>query len=266
MASPKKVEGTCGEHKLAIEDESQNNNERVDFADRGQWLRAAILGANDGLISTTSLMLGVGAAKEDRWSMALSGLAGALAGACSMAVGEFVSVATQRDIEKVAKDGKLCRDHELCDGQIDDNEVKHVNEANIFSPSKVLSNHKIKPSPRRSPLMRVVTEDATRYVEGESLPNPYKAASASALAFLCGSFFPLLPACLVVENTIRIVVIVFITSVALILFGGFGAYLGGSAIRVSALRVLLGGWIAMAVTYGLLKPFDHAGGEKGNQR
>ncbi|GLT26944.1 hypothetical protein SLA2020_019790 [Shorea laevis] len=72
---------------------------RIQWLQRAQWLRAAILGANDGLLSTTSLMLGVGAAKEDRQSIILSGLGGALAGACSMAVGEFVSVSTQRDIE-----------------------------------------------------------------------------------------------------------------------------------------------------------------------
>ncbi|KAL2548914.1 putative membrane protein [Forsythia ovata] len=85
------------EIKISIENEEEKK--MIELIERGQWLRAAILGANDGLLSTTSLMLGVGAAKEDKWLMIISGLAGAVAGACSMAVGEFVSVSTQRDIE-----------------------------------------------------------------------------------------------------------------------------------------------------------------------
>ncbi|XP_031401105.1 vacuolar iron transporter homolog 4-like [Punica granatum] len=83
-----------------MEEIDKQQNTRSEALQRAQWLRAAILGANDGLLSTTSLMLGVGAAREDRQSMVLSGLAGALAGALSMAVGEFVSVSTQRDIEE----------------------------------------------------------------------------------------------------------------------------------------------------------------------
>ncbi|KAI9386055.1 hypothetical protein POPTR_011G146100v4, partial [Populus trichocarpa] len=175
---------------------------------RAQWPRAAILGANDGLLSTTSLMLGVGAAKEDRRYMVLSGLAGAVAGACSMAVGEFVSVSTQKDIEKetvIQEDGK------------------------------------------RSP--EILRED-----DGEEvLTNPYKAAVASGVSFLIGSCVPSLSAVLVAQNVVRIVVIAVVASIALAFFGGFGAYLGGSPIRISAVRILLGGWIAMAITFGLLK-------------
>ncbi|CAN6230126.1 unnamed protein product [Urochloa humidicola] len=70
-----------------------------DLSQRGNWLRAAVLGANDGLVSTASLMLGVGAVKADARAMVISGFAGLLAGACSMAIGEFVSVCSQRDIE-----------------------------------------------------------------------------------------------------------------------------------------------------------------------
>ncbi|KAF2312535.1 hypothetical protein GH714_034994 [Hevea brasiliensis] len=97
MVSPK-ISETCVEHK--VEEADHDNYQRAKRLQRAQWLRAAILGASDGLLSTTSLMLGVGAAEEDGQSMILSGLAGAFAGACSMAVGEFVSVSTQRDIEK----------------------------------------------------------------------------------------------------------------------------------------------------------------------
>ncbi|KAL2501656.1 putative membrane protein [Forsythia ovata] len=76
------VADASSEIKISIENEEEKN--MIELIERGQWLRAAILGANDGLLSTTSLMLGVGAAKEDKWLMIISGLAGAVAGACSM--------------------------------------------------------------------------------------------------------------------------------------------------------------------------------------
>lgn len=199
----------CAEHTLPVTAKTQETTEQVE---RAQWLRAAILGANDGLLSTTSLMLGVGAVKVDRWSMILSGVAGALAGACSMAVGEYVSVSTQRDIEKVA--------------------LAHC------------SNLKTEPSHKNNKML------------SDSLPNPHKAAAASALAFLCGSLVPLASAVFVAKNTTRVVIITIVTSIALAVFGGLGAHVGGSPVRISAVRVLFGGWVAMGVTFGLLKPFQ----------
>ncbi|KAI5385873.1 variant 2, Vacuolar iron transporter 1 [Lathyrus oleraceus] len=79
-----------------VEETEENNN--IDYSQRAQWLRAALLGANDGLVSITSLMLGVGAVNEDIKTMLLAGFAGLIAGACSMGIGEFVSVYTQLDI------------------------------------------------------------------------------------------------------------------------------------------------------------------------
>src|SRR3954469_12162956 len=85
-----------------------NSESSIDFAGRANWLRAAVLGANDGLVSTASLMLGVGAVKHEVRAMVVSGFAGLLAGACSMAIGEFVSVCSQRDVEiaQLDRDGK----------------------------------------------------------------------------------------------------------------------------------------------------------------
>ncbi|KAK2631121.1 hypothetical protein EUGRSUZ_L03379 [Eucalyptus grandis] len=147
--------------------------------------------------------------------MVFSGIAGALAGALSMAVGEFVSVSTQREIE----------------------------QANLEKRASVYAENTAK-----------AKQEAI--CEEEALPNPYKAAAASALAFLCGSLFPLLPAIFVAQHTLRVVFVVVVASIALALFGGVGAHLGGSPVKVSAARVLVGGWIAMGITYGLLKPFD----------
>ncbi|KAE8705022.1 Diacylglycerol acyltransferase family isoform 1 [Hibiscus syriacus] len=229
MASP--------QTSVTVADET---DQRTDLVQRAQWIRAAILGANDGLLSTASLMLGIGAANDDRRSMILSGLAGALAGACSMAVGEFVSVSTQRDIEKASKTDITVR--------LDDVEkIEKMSPVIILDPNLPQGL-----SPGKSPM---VTKAVVTLVQ-DALPNPYKAASASALAFLCGSVIPLSSAAFIEQHVIRIVATAVASSIALLVFGCFGAYLGGSPVRVSAARVVFGGWFAMAITYGLLKPFD----------
>ncbi|KAB2634241.1 vacuolar iron transporter 4-like [Pyrus ussuriensis x Pyrus communis] len=186
------------EHKLPVTDDE--NYTKTEQAQRAQWLRAALLGASGGLLSTTSLMLGVGAAKVDRWTMILSGIAGAVAGACSMAVGEFVSVSTRR----YRKDFSFKTEHE---GE-------------------------------------------------ESLPSPHKAASASALAFLCGSLVPLLSAVFIPQNTIRIAVVVMVASIALAFFGGVGARMGGSPAMPYAFRVLVGGWLPWQSLTACFMPYE----------
>ncbi|CAA2982725.1 Hypothetical predicted protein [Olea europaea subsp. europaea] len=267
----------CSEIKISVENEEEKK--MIDLIERGQWLRAAILGANDGLLSTTSLMLGVGAAKEDKWLMIISGLAGAVAGACSMAVGEFVSVSTQRDIELQAT-----KSNETNTSQVHfvvplsmastssgiphvkttgDNKPSPCNVSQATAGRQPLSHFL---SPLRSPLTKVIARDTllvqstTLYAarqensRGEALPNPIKAAGASGLAFMCGSLVPLLSAMAVAQNKLRVVAIVVASSIALVILGGAGARLGGAPVRVSVLRVVVGGWISMAITYGLLKP------------
>ncbi|KAK1282970.1 hypothetical protein QJS10_CPB22g01543 [Acorus calamus] len=202
MTSP--TEKARADHKLDVPVVAEAEPGRADRTGRAQWLRAAILGANDGLLSTSSLILGVGAAKDaEQRTMVLSGVAGAVAGACSMALGEFVSVSTQRDIEAISS----VRDH------------KEEEEVVV-------------------------------------LPNPVKAAVASGFAFLMGSVVPLLATTFIIDGRWRMMAVVAVTSVALVVFGGGGAYLGGSRVAVSAARVLVGGWIAMGVTYFLLKNFN----------
>lgn len=236
---------------------------------RAQWLRAAILGANDGLLSTASLMLGIGAAaREDQVSMIISGVAGALAGACSMATGEFVSVSTQRDIQvslarKFSPETESSKDVES--GRTESNSataaVLRTPTTNQLVKSIQLSPYHVA-SPSRSGFMKGMGRDHVRATSlkddcnKEALPNPYKAAAASCLAFLFGSFVPIGPAMMVVQNRTRVLVIMVVTSIALALSGGFGAFLGGSPIRRSAMRVLFGGWISMAITYSLLMAFD----------
>ncbi|CAI9287103.1 unnamed protein product [Lactuca saligna] len=192
---------------------SENKSEQVhgqaciekefDYSQRGQWLRAAVLGATDGLVSVSSLMMGVGAVKEDVRAMILTGFAGLVAGACSMAIGEFVSVYSQRDVEVA----QMKRDK-----RISGNEEES---------------------------------------EKEALPNPIQAAAASAFAFMLGAIMPLLAAAFIVDHKVRLGVVVATVSLGLVVFGWIGAVLGGSSVGKSCFRILVGGWMAMAITFGL---------------
>ncbi|KAJ7968140.1 Vacuolar iron transporter-like protein [Quillaja saponaria] len=188
----------------------EENN--FDYSQRAQWLRAAVLGANDGLVSVTSLMMGVGAVKDDIKAMLIAGFAGLVAGACSMAIGEFVSVYAQLDIEKA--------------------QIK-----------------------RESNNTRVNEQEA----ENGKLPNPFQAAIASALAFSVGAVMPLLAAVFVRQYKVRLAVVAAVASLAFLVFGGIGAKLGKTPIKKSCARVLIGGWMAMAITFGLTKLIGSTG-------
>ncbi|OMO56893.1 hypothetical protein COLO4_35536 [Corchorus olitorius] len=186
-----------------------NGEDEFDYSQRAQWLRAAVLGANDGLVSVASLMMGVGAVKDDIKAMLLAGFAGLVAGACSMAIGEFVSVYTQRDIETA---------------QI-----------------------------KRKRSMQESSGDYDEESDGEKLPSPCQAAIASALAFSIGAVVPLLAAVFIRQHKVRLAVVAVVASLALAVFGVAGAVLGRTPVVRSSLRVLIGGWMAMAITFGLTK-------------
>lgn len=193
----------------------EGDKKEFDYGQRSQWLRAAVLGANDGLVSTASLMMGIGAVKQDVKVMILTGFAGLVAGACSMAIGEFVSVYSQLDIELAQK--KRNQEKKIRDGESDED------------------------------------------TEGENLPNPIHAASASALAFSVGAMVPLLAASFIKEYKVRLGVVAAAVSIALLVFGGVGAVLGKAPVGKSCLRVLIGGWLAMAITFGLTKLIGSSG-------
>ncbi|KAJ1687561.1 hypothetical protein LUZ63_018951 [Rhynchospora breviuscula] len=191
-----------------IQTQGSQKSTETDYSGRAQWLRAAVLGANDGLISVASLMIGVGAVKHSSKAMAVSGLAGLVAGACSMAIGEFVSVYTQYDIELE----QMRRE-------------KEDKEAGLTKEEK------------------------------GGLPDSARAAGASALAFASGALLPLLAGAFIQPWKVRLAIICVVTTLALAAFGVTGAILGGVNAKKSAARVLLGGWAAMAISYGVLRLF-----------
>lgn len=216
--SPNHIEIPIG-HAIGMElpkPPSHQESTTTDYSQRAQWLRAAVLGANDGLVSVASLMMGVGAVKEDITAMLLAGFAGLVAGACSMAIGEFVSVYTQYDIEMA--------------------QIKRQRRESSTSNNNYNNNN-----------------DDEEARQREKLPNPFQAALASALAFSVGALVPLLAAVFIRDHKIRLGVVVAVASLALLVFGGVGAVLGKTPVRMSCLRVLIGGWMAMAITFGLTK-------------
>ncbi|PSS31721.1 Vacuolar iron transporter like [Actinidia chinensis var. chinensis] len=193
-----------------------------DYSKRSQWLRAAVLGATDGLVSTAALMLGVGAVKQDIKNMIITGFAGLVAGACSMAIGEFVSVYSQLDIEVA--------------------QAKRVKKKKVDGGGE-----------------RKEGEEEEEEEEKEGMPNPVQAAAASALAFSVGAMVPLLAASFIKDYRVRLGAVVAAVSLALVMFGCLGAALGKAPSTRAAIRVLVGGWLAMAITYGLTKLIGSSG-------
>ncbi|ESW31056.1 hypothetical protein PHAVU_002G205000 [Phaseolus vulgaris] len=187
-----------------------DDDDNINYMERAQWLRPAVLGANDGLVSVASLMMGVGAVQKDAKAMLLSGFAGLVSGACGMAIGEFVAVYTQYEVEV----GQMKRDMKMSVGGEKDLEME---------------------------------------MEKRTFPNPLKATLASAVSFSIGALIPLLSAAFIESFKTRIIVIVVVASLALVVFGRVVAQLGKTPTTKSYARFLLGGWLAMALTFGLTK-------------
>nr|WP_230208396.1 VIT family protein [Microlunatus sp. Gsoil 973] len=209
---------------------------------RLNWLRAGVLGANDGIVSTAGIVIGVAGAAVSRNAIGLAGLAGLVAGALSMAAGEYVSVSTQRDTERalIAQEK-----HELA--TMPEAELEELVE--IYR-EKGLSE----------PLARQVAEeltehdvlaahlDAELHLDEDDLTNPWSAAFASALSFTVGALLPLLMILLTPE-AVRIPLTFVAVMIALMITGFVSARLGKAPALRAVLRNVIGGAAAMVITY-----------------
>ncbi|HWH13781.1 MAG TPA: VIT family protein [Miltoncostaeaceae bacterium] len=207
---------------------------------RTGWLRAAVLGANDGIVSIAGLVLGVAAAGAGRSDLLLAGVAGAVAGALSMAAGEYVSVSSQADAE--AADLELER-RELernPDGELD--ELAAIHAARGLSPDLA---RRVAEELSRGDRLAAHARDELGFDEGHRA-RPWQAAWASAAAFSAGAALPVLAT--LAPDGARRPLIVGVTVVALALLGTVGAMLGGAPARRAALRVVAWGVAAMALT------------------
>jgi len=206
------------------------------------WLRAAVLGANDGIVSVSSIILGVAGATSERHTIFIAGLAGLVAGAFSMAVGEYVSVSSQRDAERafIRKEKRRLREHpehEL-DGLAKVYAEKGLSEKTARQVAKELT--------ATDPLAAHL--EAELQIDEEDLNNPWHAALASMVSFTVGGLVPLV-AVLVASRHTRIAVTFIAVLIALCITGYLSATVGDASRKKAIVRVVLGGAIAMALTY-----------------
>jgi len=212
--------------------------------DRVGWLRAAVLGANDGILSTASLILGIASAHGNHQAILVAGIAALTAGAMSMAAGEYVSVHSQADTEKA----DLARERKELET---DNVGEHEELAAIYA-SRGLS-----PSLAKQVATQLMSHDALQAHARDELgisealaARPLQAALFSAASFAAGSALPLLIALLVPLHFL-IVAVSANSLLLLALLGALAAHTGGARILPGTLRVTLGGALAMAVTTGI---------------
>jgi VIT1/CCC1 family predicted Fe2+/Mn2+ transporter len=213
----------------------------VHLSHRANWLRAAVLGANDGIVSTASLVLGVAASGASASAIVTAGIAGLVAGALSMAAGEYVSVSSQRDAEEA-------------DIRLEQRELHTDPEGELRELAEIYVRRGLDPT--------LATEVARQLTHGgaleahlrdelgldeQRLARPFQAAWASALSFSTGAAVPLV-AVAAVPASARIAVTVVVTLVALGFLGDLAARLGGAPRRAAAIRVVVWGAVAMGVT------------------
>ncbi len=208
------------------------------------WLRAAVLGANDGIVSTASLIVGVAAASTGRGDVLLAGVAGLVAGAMSMAAGEYVSVSSQSDTENA----DLVRErHEL-----------EVNpEAELSELAAIYVERGLDPDLAEQVAIQLTRKDALGAHARDELglsdlasARPVQAALTSAATFAAGAAMPLIAAVLAPESII-VPTVSITTLFFLALLGALGARVGGATLSKGALRVTFWGALAMAITAGI---------------
>lgn len=220
---------------------SRLSHSEIHVVHRIGWLRAAVLGANDGLVSTASLVVGVAAAGSGRPEILIAGMAGLVAGAMSMAAGEYVSVSSQTDAEQA----DLARETR---------ELKGTPEAELEELTGIYVARGLDEALARQVALQLTAKDALGAHARDELgisetvtAHPIQAALVSAATFSAGAVVPLVIASLV--PAARITPIVAMTTlVALAVLGGLGASAGGAGIVKGAIRVTFWGALAMAAT------------------
>ena len=211
------------------------------YIHRTNWLRAAVLGANDGILSTASIAIGVAAASDTRESLILATLAGLVAGALSMAAGEFVSVSSQTDIEQA-------------DIEREKQELETLPELELQRLAAIYENRGLKKETALTVAQELTEHNALEaHVRDElginkiSQANPLQAALASEAAFTAGGLLPFLVALFFPLNSMEYS-IYGITTLSLILLGALSAKTGGSSMVKAVIRITFWGTVAMGLT------------------
>lgn len=227
------------EHRLGPVDAGQGRD-----AARLNWLRAGVLGANDGIISTAGLVVGVAGATTAIGPILVAGIAGLTAGAVSMAIGEYVSVSSQRDAERALIEQER-------------REVETDPEGELAELVGIYESKGLSPRTARQVALELTAHDplaahldAELGLDPDALTNPVHAAVSSGVAFTAGALLPLLAVSMAPAST-RIAVTFVAVLVALAVTGGISARLGRARRLRAVVRVVVGGAVAMVVTYAI---------------
>jgi VIT1/CCC1 family predicted Fe2+/Mn2+ transporter len=220
-------------------------------AGRLNSLRAAVLGANDGIVSTAGIVIGVAGATLDRFAILTAGIAGLTAGALSMAVGEYVSVSAQRDTEKALLDKERRELAEMPEEELAElaglYEAKGLDAQLALQVATQLHAHDALAAHAETELG----------IDPDNLTSPWVAAASSAISFTVGSVLPLL-AIMLAPTSLKVLITVVAVAAALVLTGYLSARAGGTSHTRSILRNVIGGLVAMAVTYWIGRLVGHS--------
>ena len=209
---------------------------------RLNWLRAGVLGANDGIVSTASLVVGVAGATTDTTAILVAGVAGMVGGAVSMALGEYVSVSSQRDSERALVTKEK-------------GELAEFPEAEFAELESLLRDRGLSEQTSRQAALELTEHDALAThlefelgIKEEELVNPWHAAFSSAVSFTAGALLPLI-SILLPPADIRVPITFVVVLLTLALTGAISADIGGSSKRQAATRLVIGGALALAATF-----------------
>ena len=229
-----------------------HNEPHTDISSKLNWLRASVLGANDGIVSIAALVVGVAGASDSAFFILTAGIAGVLAGAISMAVGEYVSVSSQRDSERAL----LAKEK----WELANVPEKELEELTMLYQAKGLSR----------PTAEIVARELTAHnafsahvdielnINPNNLTNPWHAALASGASFTAGAILPML-AITLPPASLRIPVCFIAVVIALAITGTLSARAGGANKTRATTRVVIGGLLAMIITFAVGKLFGVAG-------
>jgi len=214
-------------------------------------LRAAVLGANDGIVSTAGIVIGVAGATLVPFAILTAGIAGLTAGALSMAVGEYVSVSAQRDTERALLEKERRELEEMPEEELAElaglYEAKGLDASLALQVATQLHAHDALAAHAETELG----------IDPDNLTSPWVAAASSAVSFTIGSLLPLL-AIIIAPTSLKIAITVVAVAAALVLTGYLSARVGGTSYMRSILRNVAGGLLAMAITYGIGRLVGHS--------
>ncbi|MDQ0850985.1 VIT1/CCC1 family predicted Fe2+/Mn2+ transporter [Arthrobacter sp. B3I9] len=220
----------------------QNEPHRNDLAHRLNWLRAGVLGANDGIVSVAAIVVGVAGVTTESGPILIAGTAGVVGGAISMALGEYVSVSSQKDSQQALIDKERL-------------ELLEQPEEELEELAAIYQGKGLSADTARTVAMELTAHDALGAhlsaelnIDETDIVSPWHAAFASAIAFLAGAVLPMLAILLPPEN-IRVPLTFVAVLVALAATGALGAWIGGSSRLKAAVRVVVGGALALAATF-----------------